>query len=80
MLYEVITIALDKDDYQYAMIAGPNRNYLWILARSPDLDENVVSSLVDKARDLKFPIDELIYVNHGARDDSVREPARNNFV
>ena len=59
-------IALDKVDYQYAMIAGPNRDYLWILARSPTLDNDVVSDLVDKAGKWKFPADELIFVDHSA--------------
>ena len=57
-------IALDED-YQWAMIVGPNRGYLWILARSPELDEAVTKSLVNKARQLRFPVDELIYVEHG---------------
>ena len=23
------------DDYQYALVSGPNRDYLWILSRTP---------------------------------------------
>ncbi len=57
-------LELDKDDYQYALIAGPDRGYLWILARTPKLDQNVLSSLVNKAKTLNFPTDELIYVDH----------------
>ncbi len=56
-------IALDPD-YQWAMVAGPNRGYLWILARSPDLDEAVVESLVAQAKSLDFDTSELIYVEH----------------
>ena len=57
-------IDLDKDQYQYALIAGPDRGYLWILARSPKLAPDVLSALVNKARNLSFPTDELIYVDH----------------
>lgn len=57
-------IELDKNDYQYALVAGPDRSYLWILARSPDLDPGILSSLVDSATELGFPTDELIYVDH----------------
>jgi len=57
-------IALDQDDYQYSMIAGPDRSYLWILARSPNLDQEILDALVDKASSLNFPTDELIYVDH----------------
>lgn len=59
-------IELDKDNYQYALVAGPDRGYLWILARSPNLDEDILSNLVNKAKDLDFPTDELIYVDHTA--------------
>ena len=57
-------IELDQDGYQYAMVVGPNTDYLWILARSPDLDKQIVASLVDKAGRLGFAVDELIYVDH----------------
>lgn len=55
---------LDKENYQYALVAGPDRSYLWILARSPNVSETIVQSLVEKARSLEFPVDELIYVSH----------------
>ena len=59
-------LELDKDDYQYALISGPDRSYLWILARSPNLSQDVLSTLVNKAKDMNFPVDELIYVDHTA--------------
>ena len=34
--YNVIRL---DDDYQYALVSGPNRDYLWILSRTPKLDE-----------------------------------------
>lgn len=61
-------IELDKDSYQYALVAGPDRDYLWILARSPNLDPDVCLSLVNKAKKLGFPTDSLIYVDHTARE------------
>ena len=54
-------IALDKADYQYALVAGPDYSYLWILARSPDLQRATLKRLVDKAKSLGFPTEELIY-------------------
>jgi apolipoprotein D and lipocalin family protein len=60
-------IALD-DDYQWSLVVGPNRSYLWILARTPDLDQNMLQQLVSRAGALGFPVDELIYVEHGNED------------
>jgi apolipoprotein D and lipocalin family protein len=57
-------LELDSENYQHALVAGPDRSYLWILARSPDLPESIVQSLVKKARSLDFPVDDLIYVSH----------------
>ena len=55
---------LDKERYQYSMVAGPDRSYLWILARSPDLDDAVLERLLAKAGELGFPLGELIMVDH----------------
>ncbi|MCQ8102702.1 lipocalin family protein [Methylomonas sp. SURF-2] len=54
-------IALDKTAYRYVMIAGPNTDYLWILARAPTLDETVLKELLQQAAELGFPVGELIY-------------------
>ncbi|WNN43937.1 MULTISPECIES: lipocalin family protein [Winslowiella] len=55
-------IALD-DNYQHALVCGPNRDYLWILSRTPTLDESVKQQLVEKARQNGFPVEKLIWVN-----------------
>ena len=57
-------IELDKQEYSYSLVSGPDRDYLWILARKPDVEGEVVARLVDRARELGFPVDELIYVEH----------------
>ena len=58
-------IALDKKDYRYVMIAGNTRDYLWILARSPELETEILQSLVDQAKALGFPTQDLIYLQAG---------------
>ncbi len=60
-------IALDREGYQWAMVSGPTRGYLWILARAPELEPQVLERLVREARSLDFPVDELIRVAHGGR-------------
>ena len=56
--------ALDQQDYGWALISGPSRSYLWILARQPELSADIRNRLVDKAHSLGFPVDELILVDH----------------
>lgn len=54
-------IALD-DDYRYALVCGPNRDYLWILSRTPSVPEAVKQNYLRIARTLNFPIDQLLWV------------------
>jgi len=55
-------IALDREAYSYAMVCGPSRKYLWILAREQSLPTEVLESLVLQARELGFRTENLIYV------------------
>jgi apolipoprotein D and lipocalin family protein len=57
-------VELDKRGYQYSLVAGPTRDYLWILSRTPQMEPNVLQSLVNRARELGFATDELIFVEH----------------
>ena len=57
-------IALDKTGYQYAMITGPTRDYLWILSRNPMLDKQTLQQLISKAEDLGYDTGNLIFDRH----------------
>jgi apolipoprotein D and lipocalin family protein len=57
-------IALDKDSYQYSLVAGPDFSYLWILARSPQPDQSVIDNLIKKAKIMGFSVHDLILVTH----------------
>ncbi len=55
-------IALDKTYYHYAMIAGPDKSYLWLLSRTPQLPYPIKAQLIAEAEALGFDTDALIYV------------------
>lgn len=57
-------IELDRENYSYAMVSGPSRSYLWILSRTPELDETIYSGLVSRAAELGFDTTKLIRVKH----------------
>lgn len=50
------------DNYQYALVSGPSRNYLWLLARTPTLKPAVQQRLIAKASEAGFDTDRLIFV------------------
>ena len=59
--YNVLQLA---PDYRYALISGPDRDYLWILARSASLPEQDLKFLVAEAKRMGFATEQLIYVHH----------------
>ena len=36
------------DNYEYAVVGAPNRKYLWLLSRKPQMDESLYRTLLDK--------------------------------
>jgi len=56
-------IALDQQDYQWSMVAGPDTSYLWILSRTPALEQTIVNELLTQAKSYGFETDQLIFVN-----------------
>jgi len=57
-------MALDPD-YRWAIVAGPDHDYFWILARTPSLPDDMLNTLMQTARQAGFDLSELIRVSHG---------------
>jgi len=55
--YWVIGLA---PDYSWAVVGAPDRNYLWILARTPHLDEASNAAARAVARDNGFDVARLV--------------------
>jgi apolipoprotein D and lipocalin family protein len=55
-------IAIDAD-YQYALVAGDNLNYLWLLSRTGRLPDSVRDNYLQLARKAGFKTEDLIWVN-----------------
>ena len=54
-------IALDED-YTYALVAGKNLKYLWILSRTPNIPDSIKNDFLKKAESLGYKTGELIWV------------------
>jgi apolipoprotein D and lipocalin family protein len=59
-----IVFELDHENYQYALVCGPKKSYLWILARLPEMKEDIKDMLIAKATKLGFDTNKLIFVDH----------------
>ncbi len=53
-------IELD-DDYQYAVVGNPSREFLWILSRTPALDDTTLSGILGRLPDYGYDPDRLIW-------------------
>ena len=59
-----VIFGLDKENYQYAFVSGPNTSYLWLLSREPSLPSSVIDTFIEQSRALGFDVDNLIFVRH----------------
>jgi len=46
-------------DYEYAVVGHPSRDYLWILSRTPFMDDNVYSTILERLRVKGYQLDRL---------------------
>ncbi|MET0109064.1 MAG: lipocalin family protein [Candidatus Thiodiazotropha sp.] len=59
-----VIFELDREDYQYAFVSGYNRDYLWLLARKPNIGKKIIKRFLDHAKLFGFDTDEIIFVDH----------------
>ena len=62
--YWIIDLA---EDYSYAVVGDQSRNYLWILSRTPDLDEVLCQEILARAKDKGFDIGRLRKTDQSCR-------------
>lgn len=60
-----VIFELDKD-YRYAMVAGPSRSYLWLLARRPEVSPELRERFLARARELGFDTSRIEFVSQEA--------------
>ncbi|HJV77511.1 MAG TPA: lipocalin family protein [Paludibacter sp.] len=56
-------IALDSG-YKYALVAGKDLNYLWILSRDITIPEDIKQNYLRIAKELGYKTTELVWVKH----------------
>ena len=59
-----VIFELDHEGYQYSLVSGPDKSYFWLLSRTPEIDKDKQSILLNKAGRLGFDTSQLIFVEH----------------
>lgn len=60
-------IALD-DDYQFALVAGANFKYLWILSRETTIPEGIKDLFLKIAEESGFDTSQLLWIEHNDQE------------
>ena len=48
------------DNYDYSIVGTPNRKYLWILSRTPQMDDKLYLQLIEYVKSKGFDVSKLI--------------------
>ncbi|MDO9470694.1 MAG: lipocalin family protein [Nitrosomonas sp.] len=56
-----IVFELDKENYQYTFVTSYDKSYLWLLARTPTVSDALLDQFVQRAAELGFETDKLIF-------------------
>lgn len=59
--YNVLAI---DDDYRYALVAGKNLKYLWILSRTTEIPAGIRDNYLKIAEEIGYKTDDLLWVEH----------------
>jgi apolipoprotein D and lipocalin family protein len=58
-----VIFELDRENYRYAFVSGYKTSYLWLLSRTPTVDDEVVAKFLEKAEQSGFDTEKLLFVN-----------------
>jgi apolipoprotein D and lipocalin family protein len=47
--------------FEYAFVSGYTKDYLWLLARTPEVDQALKDKFVARAKELGFATENLIF-------------------
>lgn len=62
--YNVVAL----EDYKYALVAGKNLYYLWILSREKSIPENIKQHFITKAQEIGYDTSKLIWVQQDKKN------------
>lgn len=68
--YNVIAI---DENYKYALVAGRNLNYLWLLSREKTMPEHIKQEYLQMAEDIGYDTSRLIWVKQDRENPFINE-------
>jgi apolipoprotein D and lipocalin family protein len=59
-----VIFELDKEDYQYAYVTSYNKDYLWLLSRTPRVSKERMADFIAMSKRYGFDTNALIFMEH----------------
>ncbi len=56
-------------DYSYSYVTSSNRDYLWFLSRTPEVDQAAKTAFTNNARDLGFAYQDILWIDQSMNMD-----------
>jgi len=69
-----VVFELDRDNYSYAFVSGPNTDYLWLLSRTPSVEPEIMEKFIRMSAERGFDTSSLIYVRHDPTPEKPLQP------
>jgi apolipoprotein D and lipocalin family protein len=67
-------VVLLDPQYRYTVVSEPSREFLWILSRTPSLDDAIYQGILGRLQVAGYPVERLVQTPQSGRDDP-DEPA-----
>jgi apolipoprotein D and lipocalin family protein len=54
-------------EYRWAVVGEPEREYFWVLSRTPSLPEETLEGILGRAREQGYDLADLVRTKHSSR-------------
>lgn len=61
--YSDYRIMMIDENYSYALVGGDNGDYLWILSRTPNLEQSAIDRIIEEANYRGYETHKLVWVD-----------------
>ncbi|TMM46326.1 lipocalin [Colwellia ponticola] len=58
-----VIFELERENYQYAFVSGPNVDYLWLLSKTPTVKPEIIEKFILMSKERGFNTNNLIFVS-----------------
>jgi apolipoprotein D and lipocalin family protein len=62
------------EDYSWAVVSEPGGRYLWILSRTPQMDEAVLEARLSRLREIGYDTSALLFTEQWDSVEAAPEP------